>query len=259
MHYFSGKAVNGVLLRFLPIWIFWLMAAAVTAQDGLDDQLRYERVREARDATDQGWRDLFAEQGLAYPPAEVYVRAFKFDGIVEVWVPSADTFARVKTYEICSLSGELGPKRRRGDGQIPEGFYRLTEFNPVSSYHLSLRVNYPNEADRLQGFFPDLGGDIFIHGDCVTIGCIPIEDVPVMELYWLALQARELGGDLPVHIFPFRMDEASLVYFQRLSVFDSGDWAFWAQLEPAYRYFELNRTVPDMRVGAGGRYYLSID
>jgi murein L,D-transpeptidase YafK len=70
-------------------------------------------------------------------------------------------------------SGKAGPKLREGDGQVPEGIYRIDGLNPNSSYHLSLKLNYPNDFDleqaRTEGR-TELGGDIFIHGKAVSIG-----------------------------------------------------------------------------------------
>jgi len=91
-------------------------------------------------------------------------------------------------------SGGPGPKLRRGDGQIPEGFYRITSFNPKSRYHLSIRLDYPSAADRRQAVNEgreDLGGDIFIHGGTASIGCIAIGDPAIELVYaacWLACQ-----------------------------------------------------------------------
>ena len=116
----------------------------------------------------------------------------------------------VRSWPVCASSGDLGPKRRQGDLQVPEGIYRLDKLNPVSSYHLSLHVDYPNRADRIAGkreHIGNLGGDIMVHGECVTIGCIPIENDPIEELYLAVLDA---GLRPPIHIFPARLDAAVL-------------------------------------------------
>lgn len=226
------------------------------SQDLVSDQLKYERVRQAKADYDARLTSLFESKGLQYPPQEIYFRAFKFDKQLELWVGQADSFILVKTYDICDVSGELGPKLRRGDNQIPEGFYQLQEFNPVSNYYLSLKVNYPNASDRIRGYAEDLGGDIYIHGDCVTIGCIPMRDEPIKEIYWLSVLTRQAGGKIPIHIFPFRMDTASRQFFQQLHLFDEEDWEFWNQLLPAYTYFESTRLVPDISVSQNGRYVL---
>ncbi len=90
-----------------------------------------------------------------------------------------------------------------GDYQVPEGFYYINEFNPRSLYHLSLGLNYPNASDRMLCDMSQPGGDIYIHGSCVTTGCIPITDGQIEELYVLAAHAKDMGQDfIPVHIFP---------------------------------------------------------
>src|SRR5712691_1661125 len=88
-----------------------------------------------------------------------------------------------------------------GDGQVPEGFYEVSALNPWSRFLLSLKVSYPNALDR---GFGRTGGDIFIHGSCVTTGCIPIEDGPIQELYVIVADARARGARIEVHIFPGR-------------------------------------------------------
>ncbi len=73
--------------------------------------------------------------------------------------------------------------------QVPEGLYRIEALNPNSAYHLSLRVNYPNAADRDQARKDgrtNLGGDIMIHGNRVSIGCIAMGDPGSEDLFVLA-------------------------------------------------------------------------
>ena len=122
----------------------------------------------------------------------MYVRVFKQERGLELWVRpvSGDRFALLRTYPICALAGVLGPKRIQGDRQVPEGFYTIDLFNPESSYHLSLRINYPNQRDRAASPRKHgLGGDIFIHGGCKSDGCIAINDQAIQELYWIAVIA----------------------------------------------------------------------
>jgi len=122
------------------------------------------------------------------------LRAFKKEGELELWAENpAGTYVLVKKYSIYATSGVLGPKRRFGDVQVPECFYELDWFNPQSNFYLSLHVSYANAADRIPGSKQNLGGDIFLHGNCVTIGCIPITDDGIKEIYWLAVLARDAG------------------------------------------------------------------
>src|SRR5690606_7945323 len=123
------------------------------------------------------------------------------------------------SYPICARSGILGPKEKQGDGQVPEGFYYINRFNPVSNFHLSLGINYPNEADSRRNPKGNLGGDIFIHGSCVTIGCLPLTDNLIKEVYLLSIHAYANGQTkIPVYIFPFRMtDDQMMTYISQYS------------------------------------------
>lgn len=114
--------------------------------------------------------------------------AMKEERMLQVWKRFADVNRLVTTYSFTAFSGELGPKLREGDGQIPEGIYRIEYLNPNSAYHLSLKLDYPNAFDRQHAKAEgrtQQGGDIMIHGSSATIGCIPIGDVAIEELFYL--------------------------------------------------------------------------
>lgn len=129
-----------------------------------------------------------AREGIPYPPAQVVLVGLKSERRLEAWAQAAAGWRLLCSYAVLGASGGPGPKRRQGDLQVPEGVYRLTTFNPNSSYHLSLRVDYPNADDRraarLEGR-TQLGGDIYIHGRDVSIGCLAIGDAAIEELYVL--------------------------------------------------------------------------
>lgn len=220
-------------------------------------QLSFPRVAGARDSADERLRAAFAEQGVTYPAAELFLRVFKHEREMEVWARSHPdaAFTRIRTYAVCSLPGQLGPKRRMGDLQVPEGFYYIDDFNPVSEFHLSLRVSYPNTADRLRRDALSLGGDIFVHGGCATVGCVPIEDHNMEELYWLAVQATDAGQRLiPIHIFPARLDHANLRWLEETFSPDPDLLAFWQNLQRGYAFFEETRRVPWITVASNGDY-----
>lgn len=237
------------------------LGRAVEGDDGplsfLAHQLAFPRVAGARDSADARLRAAFAEKGVAYPAAEIFLRVFKHERELEVWARghAHAPFTLVRAYPVCSLPGQLGPKRRLGDLQVPEGFYYIDEFNPRSDFHLSLRVNYPNTADRLRRSALSLGGDIYIHGGCATVGCVPIEDPNIQELYWLAAQATDAGQRLiPVHIFPARLDPANLRWLEE--TFDPAPdlLAFWRNLAGGFAFFEETRRVPWITVAENGEY-----
>jgi murein L,D-transpeptidase YafK len=210
-----------------------------------------DRVAAARQNRARAVAELFAAAGVEYPPGELYVRAFKHERQLEVWAgPVGKPLKKVKTYPFCAASGELGPKRQEGDLQVPEGFYTLDLFNPTSAYHLSIRVSYPNESDRLLGRRP-LGGAIMVHGNCVSIGCIAIEDEPIEELYLMALDAKKrMGRNVPIHIFPRQLDAKGLAALEQAAEADAALLAFWRGLAPGWSLFEETRRPPRVSVDA---------
>lgn len=221
-----------------------------------DEQWKFPRVRTAAKEKDESLKQLFASQGLSYPPKGMLLRAFKKEAVLELWVEnSSGTYALAKNYSICATSGILGPKRRFGDEQVPEGFYELDWFNPQSNFYLSLHVSYPNGADRILGSKQNLGGDIFLHGNCVTIGCIPITDDGIKEIYWLAVLARNSGqAHIPIEIFPARLTTEGL---DKLAVARRNEpeiVAFWSNLKEGFDFFEKHHRPPVVRFLGGGRY-----
>ena len=214
------------------------------------------RVVAARKEHDAGVRAAFAAAGVPYPAPALFIRVFKKDAVLELWGGKRGApLALVKAYDVCAASGELGPKRREGDFQVPEGFYRITHLNPYSDYHLAMGIDYPNAADRIVGYKPSLGGAILIHGSCVTVGCIPITDEPIEEVFLAVLDARTAGlATVPVHIFPTRMDDAGMTFLKVHAGLDATLRAFWDELKPAYDAFEKSHLVPRVTVEKSGRY-----
>ena len=134
----------------------------------------------------------FARVGVTYPPRAVALVGLKSERRVEVWVSGDGVkFQLLTNYPIRAASGGPGPKLREGDRQVPEGLYRIASLNPNSLYHLSLRVNYPNDFDRRQAAGEGrtrLGGDIMIHGSDVSIGCLALGDAAAEDLFVLAAE-----------------------------------------------------------------------
>jgi murein L,D-transpeptidase YafK len=220
-------------------------------------QQENDRVLHARLEKRFELKRQFRDRGLTYPATQTFLRIFKRERLLEVWVRTQERneFVLFKTYPICALSGQLGPKRSEGDGQTPEGFYSINGFNPASDYHLSLRLDYPNRSDQLLSDGRSLGGNIFIHGGCRTEGCLAVNDDAIKELYWLAVEARSLGQtNIPVHIFPARLTNDEL--FRLTQTFDKdGELKrFWANLKTGYDFFETQHKLPLITVDKGGRY-----
>ena len=220
-----------------------------------------DRVADARKRRGAHLAQIFASAGVAYPAHDIYLRIFKSEGELELWARSgpAGPFCLVHTYPILCASGALGPKRREGDSQVPEGFYTADRFNPRSLFHLSLGLDYPNAADRLLTTDPEHPGtDIFIHGNAVSVGCLAMGDTVAEELYLSAADARAAGGhDLAVHIFPCRMSDANWDTFLSPLCRGRPDLEeLWRSLRAGYNRFESTRQVPTVSVDAGGRYVM---
>jgi murein L,D-transpeptidase YafK len=203
----------------------------------------------------------FAAKGLRFPPAEMYVRSFKLDRKLEVWVKDSanGSYKLFKTYKVCMESGVLGPKRMEGDYQVPEGFYYINEFNPNSNYHLALGLNYPNASDRILSDSLHPGGDIYIHGNRVSTGCIPIDDEPIEEVYVLASIVKANGEDfIPVHVFPVKYDEKkSFDYLARVSQHDQQLQEFSISLKQVFDYFQDNKQIPVILINKSGQYIIN--
>jgi len=130
----------------------------------------------------------FETAKVPYPPQQLALLGFKAEKRLEVWAEQQTTWLFIRSYPILAASGIAGPKLREGDRQVPEGIYRINFLNPNSRYHLSMQINYPNEFDRRKAALEnrtDLGGEIFIHGKAVSIGCLAIGDEAIEELFVL--------------------------------------------------------------------------
>jgi murein L,D-transpeptidase YafK len=237
-------------------------AAAAHASSFADVQLANARVLEARTQKRFELKELFRKHGLDYPAAEIFMRVFKREHQLEMWVrpQGQDSFVLLKTYDICALNDQPGPKRAQGDYFTPEGFYYIDNFNPQSDYHLSLRVNYPNESDVRLGAGHSLGGDVFIHGGCKTAGCMAITNENIKEVYWLAVEARDHGQtQIPVHIFPAHLSDNSLHTLTNVFKDRPDLIRFWANLKSGYDLFEQTHKLPVIDVNERGRYVFNKD
>ena len=203
----------------------------------------------------------FEVKKMPWPPNELYIRSFKYDRQLEVWVRAADreTFKLFKTYKVCMQSGATGPKRFEGDYQVPEGFYYINELNPNSNYHLALGLNYPNASDKILSDSLHPGNAIYIHGNCVSVGCIAISDQPIEELFVLATNVKELGQDfIPVHVFPIKYNVVkSFEYLAQATKENQPLQKFAITLKSAYDYFEDKKKLPVILINKKGQYIIN--
>lgn len=224
----------------------------------VDFQRTYPKINEVLLRKEDTLRRQFEAKGLAWPAKYIYIRSFKYDSQLEVWVKYSlnEKYKLFNTYKVCALAGSLGPKRMQGDYQVPEGFYYINEFNPRSMYHLSLGLNYPNVSDRILSDSLQPGGDIYIHGSCVTTGCIPITDKQIEDLYVLAMHAKNQGQDfIPVHIFPIQFKNKNSNEYLTRYLKDFPEYTPMVnKLKAVYTYFDKHKEVPVIMVNGRGDY-----
>jgi murein L,D-transpeptidase YafK len=208
---------------WLPSALIAASASAPPAPDRVDDARKAKGAKLLRE---------FAAAGLAYPPAGVKIRVFKAERMMEIWIGAPGKRKRLfKKYRIAAMSGGLGPKKQLGDLQAPEGLYYVDRFNKQSRFLLSLGLNYPNALDRKRSRGLDPGGDIFIHGGCVSIGCMAMTDDQIQEIFLIAYDARK--KPVAVEVYPMRMDGPAYHAAFRAA---PHEWReLWLKLERAYR------------------------
>lgn len=233
---------------------FCIFSITTYAQSGFyKEQLRFSRVRDAVATHGEELKNRLATKGLKPDNFELFIRAFKSEKEVEIWVKNKDTlqYQLLYTFSFCVLSGQLGPKRQQRDLQVPEGLYHIDRFNPYSNFHLSLGTNYPNLSDKKRAM-GNTGGNIFIHGDCVSIGCIPINQ-SIEVLYLLAVWAKDAGQlKIPVYIYPMHLNTQNLEVKQQHKHIK-----LWKELAPFYQYFEKHKQIAKFTILPDGSYHIN--
>ncbi len=259
-----ARSLVGLILRRLVLGLAVfsaVVAAIIIARNVLTDwdriEIEAERARRLAQASvgsplagTPDLRDLpgrLSAQGLALG-APVFIRIFKREFELELWLKRGDRFRRLATYPICRWSGQLGPKLQEGDSQAPEGFYTVDAkaLNPASRYHRSFNLGFPNVFDRTHN---RTGSFVMVHGGCASIGCFAMTD-PVVDEIWRLVTAALKGGQkrFHVHVFPFRMTEENLARRERTQ------WApFWRDLKHGHDVFEATQLPPRIAV-CGGAY-----
>jgi murein L,D-transpeptidase YafK len=191
--------------------------------------------------------DVNLDERLALLSAKVgdpvFIRIFKEESILEVWIRPGEAYQHLKDYHICAYSGTLGPKLQEGDRQSPEGFYKVKKYqlNPNSKYHLSFNLGFPNAYDRAH---ERTGSFLMVHGNCVSDGCYAMTDEKIEEIYALvegALQKKQKY--VQVHAFPFRMTDTAMALYSESKWYD-----FWTNLKEGYDYFEAEKLPPHVKV-----------
>jgi murein L,D-transpeptidase YafK len=181
--------------------------------------------------------------------APILIRAYKKESEIEIWkLTSSGKYALMKSYPVCRWSGQLGPKTREGDRQVPEGFYTVTpnQMNPNSALWLAFNVGYPNAMERSLG---RSGGDIMVHGTCSSRGCFAMTNEQIEEIYAVMREAFQ-GGQKSIQFqsYPFHMTAENLVKFR-----NDENMPFWKNLKEGSDRFEVTKTEP--AVGYCGAHY----
>ena len=223
-----------------------------------EKQKQFKRVIDAYAEKEDVIKAYFQASHIPYLNFQVFLRAIKDERTLEIWIKAKNrnTFQLLQSYPFCATSGILGPKRKEGDLQIPEGLYDINHFNPESNFHLSLGINYPNASDKILSDPRKPGGAIYIHGNCVTIGCIPITDDKIKEVYIICVEARNSGQHkIPIHIFPTRLNTDGLESLKTKYSDSPALIRFWENLALIYQDFEASKKIRTAKVDKEGRYY----
>lgn len=214
------------------------------------EQMNFTRVREAYVAKEKLVAKNLSDNHISRDSVRIYLQAFKSEKKLEVWAKNiCDTaYLMIKEIPICEMSGDLGPKRRVRDLQVPEGFYYISDLNPYSKYYLSMQINYPNASDSIRGYRKALGNYIFIHGDCISSGCIAINDEHIKELFVYCIEAYNAGQkQIDMAIYPARLTDAKLKELSHVYRDDADAVSLWADLKKSYDYFNSKKNPPTVR------------
>jgi len=240
--------------------LFFLLASSLYSysQNMIEPRRIFGKVNDILERTEDSVKIQFQKQQLTWPPVAMYVRSFKYDRQLEVWVKGnlSEPFRLFKIYKVCMQSGTMGPKRMEGDYQVPEGFYHINDLNPNSLFHLSLGLNYPNASDKILSDSLRPGSNIYIHGNCVSTGCIPISDEPIEEVFFIASVVKEQGEEfIPVHVFPVRYNvKKSMDYLKNIVGKDPVLTRFNNNIKIVFDQFETKKQLPLIMVNKKGEY-----
>lgn len=198
-------------------------------------------------------KPYFKKANIHFPPKALMLLALKEEEVLELWAKDNANYVFIRDYPIAKLSGKSGPKLKEGDRQVPEGAYKITWLHPNSSYHLSMKLNYPNTFDLLQAKQEgrdDVGSNIFIHGKAVSIGCLAMGDSVIEELF--VLSASVGIKNIKVLIAPSDPRIKALQY-------DKNSQALWVKnlyemLNREFKPFEKTNA----RVGSFSRQFTAI-
>jgi murein L,D-transpeptidase YafK len=232
---------------FIILLSLLLTDTSATAPSFRDQQKKYTRVQEAYAGKEKVVLKNLQEHNISRDSLRIYLRSFKVEKLVELWAKniSDSVFTLIKVFPICDISGDVGPKRRYKDLQVPEGFYHISGINPFSKYYLSMQVNYPNASDSIRGVKGRLGNFIFIHGECISSGCIAITNERIKELYIYGIEAYNSGQEIiDITMFPAKLTDATYAAMVKRYSKYKDDVSLWGDLKKAWDLFEKTKQPP---------------
>src|SRR5579871_809512 len=223
-------------LRFWRLTAFGLLGAAGVSLAGCDDSYLDRGPGRSERPISSATLDQMTKLDTT-PSSPVVIRTYKKEAELEIWKMKSDGhYALLKTYPMCRWSGQLGPKKREGDMQVPEGFYTIApgQMNPNSNYYLAFNLGFPNAYDKAND---RTGAFLMVHGDCSSAGCYAMTDEQIQEIYALGRDSF-LGGQksFQVQAYPFRMTPLNMARHR-----NSPHMAFWRMIKEGNDHFEVTR------------------
>lgn len=242
---------------FLILFFLMVLSSAMSSPSFKEKQLNYTRVREAYTCKEKIVDKTLADHAILRDSLRIYLRAFKAEKVIELWAKNIrdSIFVPVKEFSICDISGFEGPKRRYRDLQVPEGFYHISELNPYSKYYLSMAINYPNASDSIRGVHGHLGNQIYIHGSCISSGCLAMTDDRIRELFVYCIEAYNSGQEeIGLTIYPARLTDDN--YSGLITEYhkDKDKISLWGDLKRSYDLFNRTKVQPRVKFLTDGTH-----
>ena len=256
-----ARSFADIFMRLLLILIpLFFLCSAVTPTSFREKQMNFTRVRQAYKDKEKTVDKNLASHSISPSTLRIYLRAFKSEKKIELWAKNiADSvFIPIREFSICDLSGSDGPKRRSHDLQVPEGFYHISKLNPYSRYFLSMEINYPNASDSIRGVRGHLGNEIYIHGSCLSSGCLPITDDKIKELFVYCIEAYNSGQEeIDMTIFPSQLSDSKYSTLKSRYSRDKDKISLWADLKKSYDQFDHRKVQPKVKFLSNGKHELN--
>lgn len=245
---------------FILLFPLLFLCSGMPSDTFREKEMNFTRVKEAYNDKGKIVYKNLTDHSITRDRLRIYLRAFKTEKLIEVWAKniSDSAFVLVKELPICDISGSVGPKRRYRDLQVPEGFYKISQLNPFSKYYLSMEINYPNASDSIRGVRGHLGNHIFIHGSCISSGCLAITNERIKELFVYCIEAYNSGqAEIGMTIYPAKLSDAN--YSGLISNFskDKDKISLWADLKESYDQFNRTRMPPAVKFLPNGTHQVN--